>query len=109
VARTKLDRVYLEALVSAQRNPSQQRASPEEVRGLQEEVESLYAEILPVAQMSVEQQYLEPALKAVAERNGNTLGRSAEAAAYVSLRLHPARHPAHPPRSTLVSTTSSIT
>ncbi|KAH6693504.1 hypothetical protein F5X68DRAFT_45462 [Plectosphaerella plurivora] len=87
VARTKLDRVYLEEIVSAQRNSSQQRVSPDEVRGLQEEVESLYAEILPVAQMSVEQQYLEPALKAVAERNGNTLGRSAEAAAYVNACL----------------------
>lgn len=82
--RTKLDRVYLDALLSAQRDDYAEPVSAEEVKALQEEVESLYAETLPVAQMSVEQEYLEPALRSVSERNGHSLGRSAVAVVYVS-------------------------
>lgn len=52
---------------------------------LQEELESLYAEILPVAQMSVEEQFLGPALKSLSARNGKSLVRSTHAVNYVSL------------------------
>lgn len=57
----------------------------DDVRALQEEVESLYAEILPVAQMSAEQQYLEPALKSLSAKNAQSVNRMASAVVYVRL------------------------
>ncbi|EEY16413.1 conserved hypothetical protein [Verticillium alfalfae VaMs.102] len=81
MTRTKLDRTYLEALESAPRSEHTD-APASEVKALQEELESLYAEILPVAQMSVEQQYLEPALKSLSEKNGQSVGRSMAAISY---------------------------
>ncbi|KAM0276805.1 hypothetical protein ACHAQH_006394 [Verticillium albo-atrum] len=83
--RTKLDRTYLEALEAAPRKGFTQPPA-DEVKALQEEVESLYAEILPVAQMSVEQQYLEPAFKSLSDKNEQSAGRSIAAIAYVALR-----------------------
>ncbi|KAL2753021.1 hypothetical protein ACRALDRAFT_2061376 [Sodiomyces alcalophilus JCM 7366] len=82
--RTKLDRLYLEALHTAPRHGD---ASAEDVKALQEEVESLYAEILPVAQMSTEQQYLEPALKSVSAKNGQSINRMAVAVVYINACL----------------------
>lgn len=81
--RTKLDKVYLESLIQTERSGQLLHASDDDVQALQEEVESLYSEILPVAQMSVEQQYLESALKSISSRSGQSLGRSAAAVAYV--------------------------
>lgn len=81
--RTKLDRLYFEALAEAERSGQASPASEDEVKALQEEVESLYSEILPVAQMSVEQQHLEPALRSISSRSGNSLHRSATAVSYV--------------------------
>ncbi|KAK1756381.1 hypothetical protein QBC47DRAFT_379831 [Echria macrotheca] len=81
--RARLDRIYLEALNSSMRSGATRRVSPAEVSGLQEELESLYAEILPVAQMSVEQQFLEPALKTLADKHGKGLARSEEAVSYL--------------------------
>ena len=80
--RTRLDRMYLESLLSG-RGEEQRNIPAADVTALQEELESLYSEILPVAQMSVEQQYLEPALKSLADKNGQSLGRSAVAVDYV--------------------------
>jgi hypothetical protein len=81
--RTRLDRIYLETLKSS--SPSKGHdADSQEVNDLQEELESLYSEILPVAQMSAEQQYLEPALKAIAATNGQGQERSVKAVKYVS-------------------------
>ncbi|GKT47550.1 uncharacterized protein ColSpa_07731 [Colletotrichum spaethianum] len=80
--RTKLDRLYLEALSSAHHNGVTSHPS-DDVKSSQEELESLYAEILPVAQMSVEQQYLEPALKSLSSKNGQSLHRSAAAVVYI--------------------------
>ena len=82
--RTKLDRIYLESLETSAQSASASRVSPSEVSALQEELESLYAEILPVAQMAAEQQFLEPALKSRVARNGQVLARSAQATNYVS-------------------------
>lgn len=82
--RTKLDRLYLDALSEAEHSGSPRPASDEEVKALQEEVESLYSEILPVAQMSVEQQHLEPALRTVSSRSGHSIHKSAVAVSYVS-------------------------
>ncbi|CRK25609.1 hypothetical protein BN1723_013622 [Verticillium longisporum] len=82
MTRTRLDRTYLEALESAPRSEHTD-APAGEVKALQEELESLYAEILPVAQMSVEQQYLEPALKSLSDKNGQSVGRSMAAISYI--------------------------
>ncbi|OHW99683.1 hypothetical protein CSPAE12_01584 [Colletotrichum incanum] len=84
--RTKLDRLYLEALSSAHHNGVTSHPS-DDVKTSQEELESLYTEILPVAQMSVEQQYLEPALKSLSSKNGQSLHRSAAAVVYVRISL----------------------
>ncbi|KAK0622579.1 hypothetical protein B0T14DRAFT_150219 [Immersiella caudata] len=81
--RTKLDRIYLESLDSSMRSGATRRVSADDVSALQEELESLYAEILPVAQMSVEQQFLEPALKNLAARRGQGLAKSEEAITYM--------------------------
>ncbi|KAH8898359.1 hypothetical protein GQ53DRAFT_711627 [Thozetella sp. PMI_491] len=81
--RTKLDRQYFESLESAKRMSPRLRAEPDDASVIQEELESLYAEILPVAQMSVEQQYLEPALESVSTKNSRTVGRSRIAVSYI--------------------------
>ncbi|KAK0639544.1 hypothetical protein B0T16DRAFT_423361 [Cercophora newfieldiana] len=82
--RTKLDRIYLESLDSSMRSGATRRVSADDVSALQEELESLYAEILPVAQMSVEQQFLEPALKNLAARRGQGIAKSKEAVTYMN-------------------------
>jgi hypothetical protein len=82
--RTKLDRSYLESLESYVKSNAGDHAAKDEVHILQDELESLYSEILPVAQMSVEQQWLEPSLRSLSAKNSQGLGRSAEALTYVS-------------------------
>ncbi len=82
--RTKLDRVYLTTLQASQGASKDPNYESEDISAVQEELESLYAEILPVAQMSVEQQYLGPALKGVAARTGNSVLRSEQGIGYVS-------------------------
>ncbi|KAF6836722.1 hypothetical protein CPLU01_03516 [Colletotrichum plurivorum] len=83
--RTKLDRLYLEALSAAHRGEAASAPSDDanDAKALQDELESLYTEILSVAQMSVEQQYLEPALKSLSNKNGQSLGRTAAAVVYI--------------------------
>lgn len=82
--RTKLDRLYLESLEASLQSKPGEKAPKGEVSVLQDELESLYSEILPVAQMSVEQQHLEPSLRSISAKNGSSLNRSAEALNYVS-------------------------
>lgn len=86
--RTKLDRVYLEGLGSFPQSGHKREASKEDVTARQDELEELYSEILPVAQMSVEQQWLEPSLRSLSAKNGSSLDRSAEALRYVSIISH---------------------
>jgi hypothetical protein len=88
-----LDRIYLESLEASLQSGTNHRVSADEVSALQEELESLYAEILPVAQMSAEQQFLEPALKSVAARNGYALAKSAQAMSYVGKPRPTYSHP----------------
>ncbi|QSZ37760.1 hypothetical protein DSL72_008859 [Monilinia vaccinii-corymbosi] len=78
--RTKLDRIYLEALNGAADAETPGNNS-QEVAELQEELESLYSEVFPVAQMSAEQQYLEPALREIAAK-----GDSGQERAYQGLK-----------------------
>ncbi|KAF5666720.1 hypothetical protein FDENT_12303 [Fusarium denticulatum] len=82
--RTRLDRIYLEAILEAERSGDVKAATQEDVKALEEELESLYSEILPVAQMSAEQQHLEPALKATNAQSGQSIHRSAVAVSYVN-------------------------
>lgn len=84
--KTKLDRIYLETLeeLEANNTPITTQVTKNEVSSLQGELESLYSEILPVAQMSVEQQFLEPALKDLAARNRQSLSNASQATDYVS-------------------------
>ena len=81
--RTRLDRIYLEAILAAERSGDVKDATQDDVKALEEELESLYSEILPVAQMSAEQEYLEPALKSTDAQSGQSLHRSAVAVTYV--------------------------
>lgn len=80
--RTKLDRIYLEAL-GAPGAVNGEDAESQESRELQEELESLYSEILPVAQMSTEQQFLQPALRTLADTTGKGQERATKAVKYV--------------------------
>ena len=80
--RTRLDRIYLSNLNSSSAQDGH-GSDEQEVNDLQEELESLYSEILPVAQMSAEQQYLEPALRILAATNGQGQERSVKAVKYV--------------------------
>jgi hypothetical protein len=80
--RTKLDRIYLGELKSVS-EPMNGDLDGQEIADLQEELESLYSEILPVAQMSAEQQYLQPALHEIASRGSQGQERSVKAVKYV--------------------------
>lgn len=81
--RTRLDRIYLEAS-GGNTFPKRENSSNPEIIALQEELESLYSEIIPVAQMSTEQQYLEPALKVIVSQDEHGKDRAAKAMDYVS-------------------------
>lgn len=80
--RTRLDTTYLSALATAQQSRDGS-ADTDEMDALQAELESLYSEILPVAQMAVEQQHLEPALGAIATRSGQSMRKTASSLAYM--------------------------
>ena len=86
--RTKLDRIYLDALNGSTQSTDGHNATSQDVSELQEELESLYAEILPVAQMSAEQQYLQPALREISAKNGQGQDRSVKAVKYVQWPTH---------------------
>ncbi|KAF4636224.1 hypothetical protein G7Y89_g1879 [Cudoniella acicularis] len=79
--RTRLDRIYLESLDASSEDTLGQGDS-QESQDLQEELESLYSEILPVAQMSAEQQFLQPALRTIAATKGQGQERAVKAVKY---------------------------
>lgn len=82
--RCKLDRTYLEALSNASRSQDDaSSASREDVKALQEELDSLYAEILPVVQMSVENQYMRPAMRKITAKTTQALDHASIAVDYV--------------------------
>ena len=82
--RTKLDRIYLEALNTPAQCADGHSTTDQEVSELQDELESLYAEILPVAQMSAEQQFLEPSLREISATDWKGQDRSVKAVKYVN-------------------------
>jgi hypothetical protein len=83
--RTKLDRTYLEALYAS--SPTNENDDDHECQELRDELESLYSEILPVAQMSAEQQFLQPALRTMAASSGKGQERAAKAVKYVRFQV----------------------
>lgn len=56
-----------------------------EASELQEEVESLYSELLPVAQMSANQQHTEPSIKSFAAQSEQAMNRTTLLLNYVRL------------------------
>ncbi|PFH58766.1 hypothetical protein XA68_13228 [Ophiocordyceps unilateralis] len=79
-ARTKLDRVYLDTLVATRRS---EPVADDDVAAVREEVESLYSEMLPVAQMSIDRQHVQPAFDSIAAKSGRSLSRTTEALEYM--------------------------
>lgn len=83
--RVKLDRLYIEGLEGRSGSLDDGAdVQSEEMAGLKAELESLYSEIVPVAQMSAEQRYLQIALRSIAARGGHGAERSKKITAYVS-------------------------
>ncbi|KAG6038597.1 hypothetical protein E4U41_004019 [Claviceps citrina] len=82
--RARLDTIYLETLVAAEKSSAVEPATGDEVAQLQEEVESLYAEIMSVARMSIERQHLEPALQSAAAKSGTSLGKTVLSLNYIN-------------------------
>ena len=87
--RTRLDRIYLDALVNS---TIRHGKDDEALGGMQDELESLYSEILPVAQMSAEQQFLGPAVREIAAREVQAQKRCIKAINYVGSYLHLSGH-----------------
>lgn len=85
MTRCKLDRTYLQALSTAAVSAPKHSdvTDPAEVSALRDEVDSLYAEIFPVVQMSVESQFLQPAIRRTSSRNARALDSSSVAVDYV--------------------------
>lgn len=80
--RAKLDRIYLGVLTDSKNTDGSEDS--QDSTELQEELESLYSEILPVAQMSAEQQFLQPALREIRARDGQGKERSIKAVNYIN-------------------------
>lgn len=83
--RVKLDRLYIEGLEGHPGSLGDGAAvQSEEMAGLKAELESLYSEIVPVAQMSAEQRYLRLALRSIAAHGEQGAERSKKITEYVS-------------------------
>lgn len=82
--RVRLNRVYLESLDGAHPKPNDTSDQHDEIVAQQEELESLYSEILPVAQMPAEQRYLQCALKTIAAQDKKGQDRSRKIVEYIS-------------------------
>lgn len=83
--RLRLDRAYIEALGVHQMEKKGTPQNEVEVMELQAELDSLYSEILPVAQMSAEQRYLDCAVRAIASQDKQGLEKSKTIIGYVCL------------------------
>ncbi|KFY63021.1 hypothetical protein V496_04293 [Pseudogymnoascus sp. VKM F-4515 (FW-2607)] len=82
--RLRLDRAYIEALGVHQVESKTTPKNEQEVMELQAELDSLYSEILPVAQMSAEQRYLDCAVRAIASQDKQGLEKSKTIIKYIS-------------------------
>lgn len=79
----RLDRAYIEALGGNQVEKNSTHQNEHDVLELQAELDSLYSEILPVAQMSAEQRYLDCAVRAIASQDKQGLEKSKTIIEYV--------------------------
>lgn len=80
--------MYLEASSSeAVVGDRNEESSTPDSKALREELDSLYSEILPVAQMAVEQQYLEPTNRLLQKYSEQQSRRSVQTLEYVSLSI----------------------
>lgn len=84
--RTILDSTYLEDSTGVD---DYNEIGSANVEALKEEVESLYTEILPVAQIAVGQQFLEPVARAQGSYTAKNKATSGIAAKYVRRRFPP--------------------
>jgi hypothetical protein len=83
--RTRLDRIYLESINDRLRTMEETvTVNDAEAAALREGLESLYSEILPVAQISTEQQFLQPAVRAIFAESVQSKNRSLVAIDYVN-------------------------
>lgn len=83
--RRKLDNTYLANIMPQDNLSEKVGAEDAKVAALKEELESLYSEILPVAQINIEQQFLEPAAKAREASETRSRVEAEVAIEYVSL------------------------
>lgn len=81
--RLRLDRAYIEALDLLQVNNNVNHLDEHEIIELQAELDSLYSEILPVAQMSTEQRYLDFAVRAFVAQDKRRFEKSEKIINYV--------------------------
>lgn len=84
--RTKLDCIYLDSVKLPRGISNRQAVNDQQaisVIEMEQELESLYAEIVPVAQMSIERQFLEPALRKTSLKDKQDFERLTEAIQYV--------------------------
>lgn len=63
--------------------PTHAKATQEERRAITEEIESLWEEVVPVAHMAVENQFLKPFLRTVQFNQRDAKQRNATISAYV--------------------------
>jgi hypothetical protein len=93
----RLDRAYIEALGGNQVEKNSTHQNEHDVLELQAELDSLYSEILPVAQMSAEQRYLDCAVRAIASQDKQGLEKSKTIIEYVRpISHHHIKHYANP-------------
>ncbi|PHH81693.1 hypothetical protein CDD82_181 [Ophiocordyceps australis] len=81
--RTTLDATYLDALATAQSAGDAKPVSDAQVQAVLKEVESLYPDIVSVTQMKINEQYLEPAIKAMRLENDESINRTSMALDYM--------------------------
>lgn len=74
--RTRLDRVYLEALGDSQKGGIQEEASPVEADDVEQEISTLYADIDDLIQMVIQQQHEGPILRAIGALHEHRLSES---------------------------------
>lgn len=82
-----LDLVYAEAIAVGRDNlsddPSHSKAVDEERQAISEEIQSLWEEVIPVAHMAVEKEFLKPFLKEVDHAAKDAKLRNSTISAYV--------------------------
>jgi hypothetical protein len=82
--RAKLDNVFLQHVDSDVYFDGCGLVEDSQIRALREEVDSLYSELLPLAQMSVEQRFLQRSLRGITAQSISAVEKSQTVLDYVS-------------------------